>query len=64
MFMTRAMCNRLALHLQSAEFPRSVTGNFECNWTISECGNAGTQIPENLTQQSSLITALFTVYSQ
>ena len=41
-----------------------MTSSFEWSWTISECGNEGTQDPENWTQYSSFVTALFTVYAQ
>ena len=38
-----------------------MTSSFEWSWTISECGNEGTQDPEKWTQYASFVTALFTV---
>jgi len=69
MLIARAMCGltyvTVACHviqLQSAEVSRMVTSSFECSCTISV--NEGIQDPENWTQYSSFVSALFTVYAQ
>jgi hypothetical protein len=58
------MCRRLVLQLQSAEISRTVTSSFVWRWTISVNVNEGIQDPENWTQYSSFVSALFTVYAQ
>jgi hypothetical protein len=64
MFMARAVCSCLVLHLHSAELSPPVTNSFEWSWTISVNGNEGTQDPENWTQYLSIVSELFTVYTQ
>jgi len=68
MFIARAMCGieckskRLVHHLQSAEVSQTATRSFVSSWTISVNVNEGTQDPENWTQYSLSVSALFTVY--
>jgi hypothetical protein len=71
MFIAQAMCGltycnsrRLVLQLQSAEVSGTVTSSFEWSWTISVNVNEGIQDPQNWTQYSSFVSALFTVYAR
>ena len=58
------MCSSLVFLLQAAEVSRTVTSTFVWSWTICVNVNEGTQDPENWTQYSSSVSALFTVYAQ
>jgi len=54
----------LMLQLQSAAVSPTVTSSFEWSWTISVNINERMQDPENWTQYSLFVSALFTVYTQ
>jgi hypothetical protein len=58
------MCNWPVLQLQSAEVSRTVTSSFVWRWTFSANVNGGIQDPDNWTQYSSFVSALFTVYAK
>jgi len=58
------MCSCLVIQLQSAEVSRTVTSSFVWSWTISVDVNEGIQDPEIWTQDSSFVTALFTIHAQ
>ena len=60
------VCNShcLVLHLQLADFSRTVTGGFEGIWAISRCGTEQTHNHDGRTPYSSLATALSNVYVQ
>jgi hypothetical protein len=63
-FIARAMCNCLVLQLQSAEVSGTATSSFVWSYTISVNVNEGIQDPENWTQYSLFVSALFTAYAQ
>jgi hypothetical protein len=56
-----ASCSSCSLQKHLVRWPSAL---YEVGQSMSLNVNEGTQDPENWTQYSSLVTALFTVYSQ
>jgi len=56
-----ALCSSCSLQKYLKQWPAA---SYEAGWSVSVNVNEGTQDPENWTQYSSFVTALFTVYAQ